>query len=41
MEIQIPMWLLWAVGVPVGIAFLALAGVGIAFIISFMSVGRR
>ncbi|MGL5130834.1 MAG: hypothetical protein ACRC7D_22475 [Aeromonas popoffii] len=40
MTFTIPEWLIWVVGVPVGIAALGAAAIGVAFIISFGSAKR-
>lgn len=40
MSIVIPTWLMWLIGIPAGLLVLALAGLGIAFLLSFGKVRR-
>ena len=40
MTVTIPEWLMWVVGVPVGIAVLGAAAIGVAFVVSFGSAKR-
>ncbi|WP_269726617.1 hypothetical protein [Aeromonas veronii] len=41
MSITIPTWLLWGLGIPLGLIVLGAAAIGICFLISFSNVGRR
>lgn len=38
MSIVIPTWLMWVIGIPVALLVLALAALGIAFLLSFGKV---
>ncbi len=40
MTITIPTWVLWALGIPVAIAALALMSLGVAFIRFIVGMGR-
>lgn len=41
MSITIPTWLMWVLGIPLGLIVLGAAAIGVCFVISFAKVGRR
>ncbi len=41
MTITIPVWLLWVLGIPLGLVALALMGLGVQFIAFIIGMQRR